>query len=125
MSGYRLGRELGRGGMAVVYAGWQDELDRPVALKVLAAHLAGDPEFRVRFLREARIAARLDHPHLVRTLDVTEIDGLPCIVMELLPGRTLEGGSLSRDEAATVADALAYAHARGIVHRDLKPANLL
>jgi serine/threonine protein kinase len=125
MSGYRLERELGRGGMAVVYAGWQDELDRPVALKVLAAHLAGDPEFRVRFLREARIAARLDHPHLVRTLDVTEIDGLPCIVMELLPGRTLEGSYLSRDEAAAVADALSYAHARGIVHRDLKPANLL
>ena len=125
MSAYSLDRELGRGGMAVVYAGHQRELDRPVALKVLAEHLAGNAEFRDRFLREARIAARLHHPHLVRTFDVTEHDGLPCIVMELLPGGTLVGGSLTREEAAQVADALAYAHGRGVVHRDLKPANLL
>ncbi|HET7647126.1 MAG TPA: serine/threonine-protein kinase [Gaiellaceae bacterium] len=125
MSAYSLDRELGRGGMAVVYAGRQRELDRPVALKVLAEHLAGNAEFRDRFLREARIAARLHHPHLVRTFDVTEHDGLPCIVMELLPGGTLVGGSLTREEAAQVADALAYAHGRGVVHRDLKPANLL
>jgi serine/threonine protein kinase len=125
VSAYSLDRELGRGGMAVVYAGHQRELDRPVALKVLAEHLAGNAEFRDRFLREARIAARLHHPHLVRTFDVTEHDGLPCIVMELLPGGTLVGGSLTREEAAQVADALAYAHGRGVVHRDLKPANLL
>jgi serine/threonine protein kinase len=125
VSAYSLDRELGRGGMAVVYAGHQRELDRPVALKVLAEHLAGNAEFRDRFLREARIAARLHHPHLVRTFDVTEHDGLPCIVMELLPGGTLVGGSLTREEAAQVADALAYAHERGVVHRDLKPANLL
>jgi eukaryotic-like serine/threonine-protein kinase len=125
MSRYTIDRELGRGGMAVVYAARDSELERPVALKVLAEHLAGDPEFRARFLREARIAARLDHPNLVRTYDVTEIDGLPSIVMELLPGETLEGGALSRTDAASVADALASAHARGVVHRDLKPANLL
>ena len=125
MSAYRVDRELGRGGMAVVYAGRQEDLDRPVALKVLAAHLAGDQSFRKRFLREARIAAALDHPNVVRTFDVTELEGLPCIVMELLSGETLEGGRLTRDEAAQVAAAVAYAHGRGVVHRDLKPSNLL
>ena len=125
MSSYRIDHELGRGGMAIVYAGHHEELDRPVALKVLAAHLAGNAEFRDRFLREARIAARLHHPHLVRTFDITDLDGRPCIVMELLPGGTLEGGRLTRTEAAQVAEALEYAHRSGVVHRDLKPANLL
>ena len=111
--------------MAVVYAGRHEQLDRPVALKVLAAHLADDPEFRTRFLREARIAARLHHPNLVRTYDVSEVDGLPSIVMELLEGGTLEGGTLTRAEAAQVAAGLAHAHEQGVVHRDLKPANLL
>jgi serine/threonine protein kinase len=111
--------------MAVVYAGWHEQLDRPVALKVLAEHLADDADFRTRFLREARIAARLHHPALVRTFDIAEVDGLPCIVMELLPGGTLEGGRLTTNEAAQVAGGLAYAHAQGVVHRDLKPANLL
>ena len=125
MSTYAVERELGRGGMAVVYAGHHEQLDRPVALKVLAEHLAGDAEFRTRFLREARIASRLHHPNLVRTFDITEVDGLPCIVMELVPAGTLQDGRLSRAEAADVARGLAYAHAQGVVHRDLKPANLL
>ena len=125
ISTYRVEDELGRGGMAVVYAGWHEQLDRPVALKVLASHLADDPEFRTRFLREARIAARLHHPNLVRTYDVSEVDGRPSIVMELLDGGTLEGGQLTREEAAQVAAGLAHAHAQGVVHRDLKPANLL
>jgi serine/threonine protein kinase len=111
--------------MAVVYAGWHEQLERPVALKVLAEHLAGDPEFRARFLREARIASKLHHPNLVQTYDITEVDGLPCIVMELVTGGTLEGDALSREEAGEVAAGLAHAHGRGVVHRDLKPANLL
>lgn len=125
ISTYRVDDELGRGGMAVVYAGWHEQLERPVALKVLASHLADDPEFRTRFLREARIAARLHHPNLVRTYDVSEVDGRPSIVMELLDGGTLEGGRLTREEAAQVAAGLAHAHEHGVVHRDLKPANLL
>jgi serine/threonine protein kinase len=125
VSAYRVESELGRGGMAVVHAAWDTKLDRPVALKVLAAHLADDPEFRARFLREARLAARLEHEHVVRIYDVAELDGLPCIAMELLPGGTLEGGRLSRSEAAGVAAGLAHAHRHGVVHRDLKPANLL
>jgi serine/threonine-protein kinase len=103
LSTYRIDTEIGRGGMAVVYAGWHEQLERPVALKVLAEHLAGDPEFRARFLREARIASKLHHPNLVQTYDVTEVDGLPSIVMELVTGGTLEGGSLTRDEASEVA----------------------
>jgi hypothetical protein len=125
VSAYQVESELGRGGMAVVHRAWDTKLDRPVALKVLAAHLADDPEFRARFLREARLAARLEHEHVVRIYDVAELDGLPCIAMELLPGGTLEGGRLTRAEAAGVAAGLAHAHRHGVVHRDLKPANLL
>jgi serine/threonine-protein kinase len=125
LSTYRVDREIGRGGMAVVYAGWHEQLERPVALKVLASHLAGDEHFRTRFLREARIASKLHHPNLVRTYDIAELDGSPCIVMELLTGGTLEGRELTRPAAADVASGLAHAHAQGVVHRDLKPANLL
>jgi serine/threonine protein kinase len=122
---YTIERELGRGGMAVVHAATDRGLDRHVALKVLASHLAGDEAFRARFLREARIAGSLHHPNLVRVYDIVELEGLPCIVMELVEGGTLAGGRLSLDEAAQVADGVAYAHANGIVHRDLKPGNLL
>jgi serine/threonine protein kinase len=125
LSTYRIDGEIGRGGMAVVYGGWHEQLERPVALKVLAEHLAGDADFRARFLREARIASKLHHPNLVQTFDITEVSGLPCIVMELVSGGTLEGDALTREEAGEVAAGLGHAHGRGVVHRDLKPANLL
>ena len=111
--------------MAVVYAGWHEQLERPVALKVLASHLAGDEQFRTRFLREARIASKLHHPNLVRTYDIAELDGSPCIVMELLTGGTLEGARADPRRGRGGRSGLAHAHARGVVHRDLKPANLL
>ena len=101
------------------------ELGRHVALKCLAAHLAGDDGFRRASSVRRESPPRLSHPNLVRVYDIAEHGGLPCIVMELVEGGTLDGGRLTSDEAAQVAEGLAYAHARGVVHRDLKPANLL
>jgi eukaryotic-like serine/threonine-protein kinase len=128
---YRLERPLGHGGMATVFLAHDAELERPVAVKVLAESLAGDEAFRRRFLREARLAARLSHPNVVGVYDAGEADdGRPYIVMEYVDGSTLEGrGPLPpREAVALVVQAchgLAHAHAAGLVHRDVKPHNLL
>ena len=128
---YLLERPLGHGGMATVYLAQDEELHRPVAIKLLAENLAGDSDFRERFLREARLAARLSHPNVVIVYDAGEAeDGRPYIVMEYVPGRTLgELGGVSPDEAVELAvqacRGLAHAHAAGLVHRDVKPQNLL
>ena len=121
--------------MATVYLGRDSELDRPVAVKLLAENLAGDAAFRQRFLREARLAARLSHPNVVSVYDAgEEADGRPYIVMEYVDGETLadllhERGRLPADEAVGLAlqacRGLEHAHAAGLVHRDVKPQNLL
>jgi serine/threonine protein kinase len=128
---YRLERQLGHGGMGTVYLAHDVELDRAVAVKVLAESLAGDEPFRRRFLREARMAARLSHPNVVAVYDAGEAeDGRPYIVMEYVDGSTLEGrGPMPPPEAVGLAvqacQGLAHAHAAGLVHRDVKPHNLL
>jgi serine/threonine-protein kinase len=131
---YSLERELGRGGMGIVYLARDVQLDRDVAIKVLPTHLARQPESRERFLREARMAAGLSHPHIVPIHRVGEAGGFVFFVMSYVAGETLgerlrREGPLPPAEATRVlrevAWALAYAHGRGIVHRDVKPDNIL
>ena len=126
---YRLEQKIGDGGMSEVWLATDLELDRPVALKLLAPNAD-----RQRFEREARAAAALSHPNINQLFDFGEADGRPYMVLEFLPGGTLEDqllddralpdeqtGGIARD----LADGLAHAHANGLIHRDLKPSNVL
>jgi serine/threonine-protein kinase len=131
---YRLTREIAQGGMATVWEARDAVLDRPVAVKVLHAHLAADQDFVARFRREAVAAAGLAHPNVVTTYDTGCEAGVDFIVMEFVDGPTLRhildarpnlSPSAAVEIAAQVADALTYAHGRGIVHRDVKPGNIL
>ncbi|WP_204263659.1 protein kinase domain-containing protein [Geodermatophilus normandii] len=135
---YRLLERIGGGGMGAVWLGRDELLDRQVAVKQVLLAAGADPETtdqqRLRALREGRIAARLSHPHAISVYDVALERGVPWLVMEYLPSRSLaevlaEDGPLRTDQAAQVgaqlADALAAVHAAGIVHRDVKPANVL
>jgi serine/threonine-protein kinase len=130
---YSLERELGRGGMGIVYLARDVALDRLVAIKLFPPDLAAQPALRERFLREARTAARLSHPNIVPIHAVEESGRLVWFVMAYVPGESLAQrlgrGALTPADAARilrdVAWALGYAHSQGIVHRDVKPDNIL
>jgi serine/threonine-protein kinase len=130
---YELGELLGRGGMGEVRAATDLRLGRAVAIKVLRADLAEQEKLRGRFEREARAAARINHPNVVAIYDIGEDDGVPFIVMERLPGnslsRELASGRLGQDRACSlgieILAALDAAHQLGVIHRDIKPSNIL
>jgi len=132
---YRIEGVLGEGAMAVVYAGFDPDIERKVAIKCLHREIAADPTYRRRFLVEARAAGHLTHPHIVTIFDVGETDdGRSYIAMERLSGETL-ASAVGRegfpslpvviDLAGQLAAALDYAHARGVVHHDIKPENIM
>src|SRR5215468_10188566 len=129
---YEIVQLLGSGGMGEVYRARDSKLKRDVAIKVLPLEFAADGQRVARFLREARILASLNHPHIGAIYDLENVDGLQFLVLELVEGETL-ASRISRapipvDEALSIAmqiaEALEAAHEKGIVHRDLKPANI-
>lgn len=131
---YEIERWLGAGGMGVVFKGFDTELNRPVAIKVLAPHLAGSGAARQRFAREARAAAAVVHEHVVAIHDVESDAATPYLVMQYVAGESLQArldrqGPLELCEilriAHQTASGLAAAHAQGLVHRDVKPSNIL
>src|SRR5262249_27281185 len=132
---YRVDALLGQGGMGEVYRARDEHLERTVALKIVCVDRAGGiaEELRRRLKREARVVAGLKHPHIVEIYDAGENDGLPYLILELCDGgslrQVLQTDAASRADRLRwireIAEALAYAHARGIMHRDLKPENVV
>jgi len=133
ISQYEVTAKLGAGGMGEVYLATDTKLDRQVALKFLPEELAHDAEASARILREAKAAARLNHPNIVTIHDVGEHEGQPFIVMERASGRTLRElidtaqlpGDRTLDLYGQILEGLGAAHVEGIVHRDMKPANIV
>ena len=130
---YQIVAPLGEGGMAAVYKAYQPAMDRYIALKVLPRHFASDPQFVARFQQEAKVLAKLQHPHILPVFDFGEADGYTYIVMPFIQSGTLAdvmtGAALPwpqiRAVISQVGGALDYAHAHGLVHRDVKPSNVL
>jgi serine/threonine protein kinase len=130
--GYQLKSRLGQGGMASVFLAVQESFDRPVAIKVMNPALAADPQFGQRFLREARLMARLSHPHIVPVFDVGNHGSLHYMAMEHIAGGTLKQklqAGLGEDEIERIlremALALDYAGEQDVIHRDVKPDNIM
>ena len=126
---YRLESVLGRGGMAVVWRATDLQLERDVAIKIISDVLASDPAFVARFAREARLAAGLNHPNLVKVFDVSVDAERPFLIMEYVPGGTLADARGQALDVETLAhdllEGVAHIHGAGILHRDIKPANVL
>ena len=133
IAGCQVGEALGRGRTSWVCRAQHNKLDREVAIKILSGDLAELTEIRERFVAEAQAVAQIDHPHIVKVLDVLEDQGHLCILMEYVPGATLQDrlddGALPVRKALRIAlqtaEALVAAHAEGVIHRDIKPANIL
>jgi serine/threonine-protein kinase len=133
LSHFKITAKLGEGGMGVVYRAEDELLRRPVALKVLAGRLVENEEHRLRFLREARAAAAVTHPHVSTIYEIGEADGVVFIAMELVEGKTLRetmgGKALAAKQAVRlaceIAEGLGAAHASHVIHRDLKPDNII
>jgi hypothetical protein len=130
---YDIVRELGRGGMAIVYLGYDPNIKRQVAIKLLPRQFTFDPQFRARFQREAEVIAALEHPFIVPVHDFGGLDDQPYIVMRYMPGGSLldrlRVGSVSLTDLSRIVsrlgEALDLAHSQKIIHRDLKPGNIL
>jgi serine/threonine-protein kinase len=130
---YRILKEIGKGGMGVVYKAEDTKLHRTVAVKALAADLVGDEKARTRFMREARAASAIDHPNICTVYEINEVDGILFFVMPFVEGKTLKkfvgGRPLPLDQALEfslqLVDALAEAHRRNILHRDIKSSNVM
>ena len=130
---YRIIEQLGQGGMATVYKAYHAALDRFVALKVMHPAFMEDDSFLVRFQREAKVVAKLDHPNIVSIFDFSEHEKQPYLVMKYIEGETLKAYLQKQTTTVlemlpvidAVANALTYAHKHNIVHRDVKPSNII